>query len=59
MQPELRARPMVSGSEVPWRPMPGLLRPHQKMPTGLLGPGGMLSDSESALRFPVSSSFWS
>ena len=57
MQPAERARPMVSGSEVPWRPMPERLVPFQMMPTGLLGPAGMLR--AVAERFPVSRSCWS
>ena len=39
-QPALCARPMVRGEEVPWSPMPDLLSPDQRMPTGLFGPGG-------------------
>ncbi len=31
---------MVSGDRVPWSPIPVLLMPAQKTPTGLLGPGG-------------------
>jgi hypothetical protein len=42
MQPWLPARPIVSGLFVPWMPIPGLFKPIQRMPTGLLGPGGML-----------------
>src|SRR6218665_4040562 len=42
-QPALRARPMVSGSEVPGMPMPERLVPHQMTPTGLLGPAGIMS----------------
>ena len=40
-QPALWARPMLRGEEVPWSPMPDLLKPDHRMPTGLFGPGGI------------------
>ncbi len=51
MQPDEVARPMVRGLLVPWIPMPDLVRPSQRTPTGLLGPAGM--SMAFLLRTPV------
>lgn len=51
MQPDDVALPMVRGLFVPWMPMPDLVRPSQRTPTGLLGPAGM--SKYSLLRTPV------